>query len=1033
MIHKLIAMALRQRFAVLVAGVLAIAGGIWAFRTMPVDAYPDLSPPHVEVITQWPGHAAEEVERQITMPLEIAFNGAPGLTVERSISLYGLSDVRLVFGYNTDAYFDREQIFQRIGDAELPAGITPSIAPLFSPSGLIYRYVLESPDRTPQELKVIQDWVVFRRYKSIPGIADDSSLGGTTRQYQVILDPNALSTYHVAVADVVTALSNNNQNAGGGFYQLGGQFTYVRGLGRITDLPDIDNVVIANHNGVPIRVANVGKVTIGEAPRLGQFGYMDQDDAVEGVLFLRSGDAAQNVLESAEAMTEHLNRDILPRDVRIHPYYDRTDLVHLTTRTVEHNMVLGVLLVTIILVLFLRSFRTGLIVATTIALALAVAFLLLKGRQVPANLLSLGAVDFGILVDAGVIMVENIFRVLGERRAAETGPPRERELALDDALLGAAKDVGRPIFYSTAVIIAAYLPIYVLSGPAARLFSPMADTVVFALLGTLIFSLTLLPVLCSIFLRGGVTDREGAVFGAFKRWYMRTLERCLAHPVLTVAACVLSFGVTLLTLFSIGSEFMPKLDEGALWVRATMPYTISFDEAARIAPEVRKILRDFPEVTTVASELGRPDDGTDPIGFFNCEFYVGLKPYDAWTGAIQTKPALIAAIKHKLDGFPGIIFNYTQPAEDAVDEASTGLKSALAIKVFGPDLKQLETIAGNIKRSIERVPGINEITIVRELGQPNLNVEIDRKKVARYGLDIATINGMIEAAVGGVSATQVVQGERAFDLVVRMDERYRSNPDAIGRLLVTTPGGQRLPLSAFARLSIGQGASFVYREAGERYIGIQYSIEGRDLGSAVHDAQVAVARDVHVPTGYTLQWGGEYRDFLDAKAEMAIIIPLTLLLIFFIIFGLYGNLKYPLMIALSVLVTQVQGGLIALWLGDTNLSVSSGLGFLALFGVSVQTGIIFISHANKLRKSGMSLDEATREAAAVRLRPILITALVACVGLMPAAFSHAIGSDSQRPFAQVVVGGLLSRLALSIFLLPVLYRWASRSGDRLEV
>jgi len=1032
MIHQLIAMALRQRFVVLAASVVAIVGGIWAFHALPVDAYPDLSPPQVEVITQWPGHAAEEIERQITIPLEIAFNGAPGITVERSLSLYGLSDVRLVFGYETNAYFDREQIFQRIGDASLPDGVTPAMAPLFSPSGLIYRYVLESPDRTPQELKVIQDWVLFRRYKSIPGIADDSGLGGTTRQYQVILDANALSTYHVGVADVVSALSNNNQNAGGGFYQQGGQFTYVRGLGRITDLPDIGNVVVANHNGVPIHVANVGQVTLGDAQRLGQFGYMSKNEAVEGVLFLRSGDAAQPVLESVQAMTKHLNDDILPRDVRVHPYYDRTDLLHLTTRTVEHNMLLGVMLVTIILVLFLRSFRTGLIVATTIPLALAVAFLLLKCRHVPANLLSLGAVDFGILVDAGVIMVENIFRVLGERRAAAAGAAGAPD-AVGEALLGAAKDVGRPIFYSTAVIIAAYLPIYVLTGPAERLFSPMADTVVFALLGTLIFSLTLLPVLCSLVMRKGIQDREGPMFGAFKRWYLRTLERCLAHPWLTIAACVLSFAASLLTLSGIGSEFMPKLDEGALWVRATMPYTISFDEAEKIAPQVRKILQDFPQVTTVASELGRPDDGTNPTGFFNCEFYVGLLPYDEWSGPIQTKPELIEAIKHKLDGFAGIIFNYTQPAEDAVDEASTGLKSSLAIKVFGSDLKTLETLAGNVKKSIARVPGINEITIVRELGQPNLDVTIDRQKVARYGLDVATIDGMIEAAVGGVPATRVIQGERQFDLVVRMDKRYRDNPEAIGRLLVTTPSGQRLPLSTFATLSIGQGPSIVYRETGERYIGIQYSIEGRDLGSAVRDAQAAVARDVQIPTGYTLQWGGEYRDFLDAKAEMVIIIPLTLLFIFFIIFGLYGNLKYPLMVAISALITQVQGGLVALWLGHTNLSVSSGLGFLALFGVSVQTGIIFISHANKLRKAGMSLDEATRESAAVRLRPILITALVACVGLMPAAFSHAIGSDSQRPFAQVVVGGLLSRLALSIFLLPVLYRWASRSSDRLEV
>jgi heavy metal efflux system protein len=1027
MIHRLIAAALRQRFIVVVVALATLTAGAWAFRKAPVDAYPDLSPPNVEVITQWPGHAAEEVERLITIPLETAFNGAPRLQVERSVSLYGLSDVTMLFDYNSDPYFDREQIFQRVGDASLPSGVTPSMSPLFSPSGLIYRYVVDSPDRSPQELKVLQDWVFYRRYKSIPGVADDSGFGGTTRQYQVVLDPNELNTYHASVSDVIGALGNNNQNAGGGFYQLGGQFYYVRGLGRLTDLTDIRNTVIATHNGVPIHVGDVGQVRLGHAPRLGEFGYMHRDDAVEGVIFLRTGDPAQTVLKRVRKMTNYLNQHVLPRDVRIHPYYDRTDLIKLTTHTVERNLLLGVLLVTLILVLFLHSPRTGLIVASTIPLALATAFLLLKARHVPVNLLSLGAVDFGILVDAGVIMAENIFRELGERRGAEDAG------SIHDVLLGAAKDVGRPIFYSTAVIIAAYLPIYALTGPEKRLFSPMADTVVFAMLGTLIFTLTLLPVLCSIFLRNGVTDREGRIFGAFKRWYIATLNRALARPKLTLFLCLVAFAASSLTLFGIGSEFMPKLDEGALWVRATMPYTISFNQAKVVTPRIRKVLMSFPEVTTVADEDGRPDDGTDSTGFFNCEYYVGLKPYDEWKGRIRTKPELIDAIDKKLKAFPGIIFNYTQPAEDAVDEASTGLKSSLAVKVFGRDLNKLEKLAVQIKRVISRVPGIRDITVVRELGQPSLDVKIDRQKVSRYGLDVATINNLIESAVGGVPATSVIQGEREFDLVVRMNKRYRDNPAAIGRLLVTTPSGQRLPLSTFATLKVGQGASFIYRENNSRYIGVQYSVQGRDLGSAVEAAQRAVGAKVHVPIGYELVWGGEWKDFLHAKNEMLVIVPLTLIFIFFIIFGLYGNLKYPLLLALSVTLTMPEGGLLALWAFRTNLSVSSGLGFLALFGVSVQTGVIFISYANKLRRQGMSIDEATRQSAAVRLRPILMTALVACVGLMPAAFSHAIGSDSQRPFAQVVVGGLLSRIALSIFLLPVLYRWFSKPGDRLEV
>jgi heavy metal efflux system protein len=1027
MIHKLINLALRQKIVVFALTLATLVAGIWAFRELPVDAYPDLSPPKVEIITQWQGHAAEEVERLITIPLETELNGAPGLTVMRSLSMYGLSDVSLIFEDKSDSYFDREQIFQRMGDAHLPDGVTPSMAPLFSPSGLIYRYVLESPDRSPEELKVIQDWVLFRRYKSIPGIADDSGLGGATRQYQVVLDPNALNTYHLAVADVVTALANNNQNAGGGFYQQGGQFYYVRGLGRLTDLSDIGNVVVATHADVPIHVSSLGRVELGQAPRLGQFGYMDNDDAVEGVLLLRTGDAAQTVLDKVHAMTTFLNDRVLPRDVKIHPYYDRTDLITLTTHTVEHNLIFGVLLVTLILVLFLRSIRTGLIVAATIPLALAAAFLLLHARHVPVNLLSLGAVDFGILVDAGVIMVENIFRVLGERRI---GHDHE---AIGSVVLEAAKEVGRPIFYSTAVIIAAYLPIYVLTGPSARLFAPMADTVVYALLGTLVFSLTLLPVMCAVVMHKGVRDEEGPLLGRFKRWYLRVLDRCIVRPRATILVCAIALAVSSLTLFGIGSEFMPKLDEGALWVRATMPYTISFDESRKIAPEIRKILRSFPEVTIVADEHGRPDDGTDPTGFYNCEFYVGLKPSSEWPADVGSKAELVDAIQQRLAGFPGIIFNFTQPAEDAVDEASTGLKSSLAVKVFGPDLKRLEELAEKIKGSLARVHGIGELTIVRELGQPSLDVKIDREKVAHYGLDVATINSLIASAVGGVPATQVIQGERQFDLVVRMDERYRNNPDAIGRLLVTTPNGQRLPLATFATLTVGQGATLIHREGGARYIGVQYSITDRDLGSAVAEARKAVAHDVQIPQGYELQWGGEYSDFLAARTQMFVIIPITLLLIFFIIFALYGNLKYPALIAVSVFLTMPEGGLLALWAFRTNFSVSSGLGFLALFGISVQTGVIYISHANKLRRAGKSIDDATREAAGVRLRPILITALVACVGLLPAAFSHGIGSDSQRPFAQVIVFGLLSRVALSIFLLPVVYRWISRPGDRLEV
>jgi cobalt-zinc-cadmium resistance protein CzcA len=578
MIQKLIAAALRQRFLILAVALGVLVAGAWSYHQLPVDAYPDLSAPTVELNAQWPGHAAEEVERQITVPLETAVNGAPGLKALRSVSLYGLSSVSITFTDGTDRVAARNEIFQRLAEAELPDGVSPEMEPLFSPSGLIYRYVLESPDRSPQELKVLQDWVLYRRYKAVPGIADDSGFGGTTRQYQVVVDPNALNTYHVSVDDVVNALSSNNENAGGGFYQSGGQFYYVRGLGRLKQVEDIGNVVVATHSGVPIRVKNLGTVAIGHAPRLGKFGFNDNDDAVEGVIFLRTGEAAQTVLAEVQKLTRYLNDHVLPPDVRIRPFYDRSDLIQLTTHTVQHNLVIGMLLVTLILILFLRSLRTGLIVAVTIPLALATAFILLRWRHVPVNLLSLGAVDFGILVDAAVIMVENIFRELGERQEAGT------DAAFHEVIFSAAKDVGRPIFYSTAVIIAAYVPIYALTGPSQKLFSPMADTVVFALLGTLIFSLTLLPVLASFILRKGVKDEEGKLYARFKAWYARALDVCMAWPKATIVGCCALFLITGLTLLGIGSEFMPKLDEGSLWVRAVMPYTISLDESEKLPP-----------------------------------------------------------------------------------------------------------------------------------------------------------------------------------------------------------------------------------------------------------------------------------------------------------------------------------------------------------------------------------------------------------------------------------------------------------------
>src|SRR5271157_1491428 len=1028
MIARLVSFALRQPFMIVVASLALMIWGAWSFQKLPIDAYPDLAPPHVELITQWPGHAPEEIERLITIPIEIELNGIPRLDSLRSISRYGLSFIAMNFEYGTDPYFVREQAFERMGQAQLPAGLAPSLSPLYSPSGLIYRYVIQSSDRSPQELKTIEDWVLERHYRSIQGVADDSGLGGTTMQYQVLLDPHKLFAYGVTVPQISQQLASNNSNSGGGFYSQGGQFYYIRGLGLVRDTADIGNIVVTEKGGIPVYVKDLAKVEIGYAPRLGQFGYMHQDEAVEGVILMRVGEQAQVILKRVEAMTDDLNQRVLPPDVKVVPYYDRQGLIQETTRTVEHNLLRGMLLVLVILGIFLFSVRTALIVAVTIPFALMFSFICLDWRHIPANLLSIGAIDFGIIVDGSVVMVENIFRELAARYG--------QEFNLREVVRSAAHDVERPIFFAIAVIIAGYLPIYVLTGPSGRLFQPMADTMSFALLGSLVCALTLLPVLCAFFLRKHVHEPEVPIFEWVRRkLYGRALAWCLRNRLITVALVLMVFGAYLTLIPYIGAEFMPHLDEGALWVRATAPYTISFEEASKLSPQIRNILLSFPQVTTVANELGRPDDGTDPTGFFNNEFYVALKPYNdaAWQGSIRTKPELSQAIQKKLASFPSIICNYTQPAEDAVDEAETGLKSALAVKIFGPDLATLEDKAVQVKNIIGKVPGITGITVVRELGQPSLVITPDRAKLARYGLNVSDVNTLVETAMGGTAATQVIQGERQFDLVVRMQEQFRSDENAIRNLLIATPDGQQLPLSQFADVRVESGAAFVYREANSRYIGVQFSVEGRDLASAVGEARSKVDAAVKLPIGYKFDWGGEYKEYLASREQMKVILPLTVVLILMILFALYGNLKFPLIIFFSVLVTEPVGGLLALRLTHTNFSVSSMLGFVCLMGVAVQTSVILYSFINKLRLEGKDIMTATFEASLLRLRPIMMTALVACFGLLPAAMSTGIGSDSQKPFAIVIVAGLVSRLLLSIFLAPVLYALTAREGDTLQV
>ena len=1025
LINRIVAVALQQRMLMVLLSLGLAAAGVWSYNTLPMDAYPNLSPSMVDIVTQWPGHSAEEVERLITVPVELGLNAVPGLVTKRSISLYGLSDVTLTFADGTDPYFARQRVHNRLSDITLPNGVSPSMSPMSPPSGLVYRYVLQSTDRSPMDLKTLNDWVVAPQYRSIPGVADDSGFGGGTMQYQVLLNPMKIAALNMSVAQVEAALAANNSNAGGGFYTQGGQFFYVRGLGRLETVQDIGNVVLAVHDGTPVLVKNVGTVKIGIAPRLGEFGYMNQDDAVEGVVLALTGSKTENVLQRVQQKTTELNSEILPKDVKVHAFYDLTNLIQETKAVVMHNLLLGMVLVIGVLIFFLYDIRAGLIVAVTIPLALLFAFMCLDLKGASANLLSIGAVDFGILVDGAIFMVENIFRELAARQGTEFN--------IKEVIQSAASEVDRPLVYAVAVIVASFLPIYVLTGPSGTLFKPMADTMIFALVGSLLITLTLLPVLCALFMRRGVRERRNVVYDKFKTWYVRSLERLQQYAWRVTGATVLLLVLALVMMRGIGAEFMPHLDEGSLWVRATMPYTISFDEASKISPQIRQILRSFPDVTTVTSELGRPDDGTDSTGFFNDEFFVGLKPYSQWDGTYHSKQDLIAAIDKKLEVFPGIQFNYTQPAEDAVDEAETGLKSALAVKIYGPDLQVLQDKGKAIKAVMAKVRGITDLTLVHELGQPNLAIKIDRARIARYGLNVDDINKLIEAAVGGDVATQVAQGDKQFDLLVRLQSKYRDNPQQIGEIPVATPGGQQIPLKELADISVANGASFIYRENGSRYIGVQYSVTGRDLAGAVNDAITQVARDVKLPHGYRMEWGGEYKEYTASRAQMNIILPLTLLLIFGLLFVLYGNFKFPFITVVGVLLSAPFGAILAMWLTGTAFSVSSAIGFIVLFGVSVLTGVVYISCVNELRLGGMDMVKAVHEAAILRLRPITMTALVAALGLLPAAIASGVGTDSQRPFALVIVAGMLSRLLIGMFLMPALYALVARPTDRLQV
>jgi cobalt-zinc-cadmium resistance protein CzcA len=1036
MIRSLVDYALNNRFIVLSIAFLLFVWGIISFEKLPVEAYPDVANTWVQVITQWPGRAAEEVEQQVTVPIEIQMNGIPHLQHVRSASLAGLSVVNLIFDDDSDNDWDRQKVLERVSLVTLPDNVTAQIGPDFSPIGSIYWYTLKSdnPAYDVMELKSIQDWVISKYLKSVPDVVDDSSFGGITREYQVRIDPDKLVSYGLSLAQVEQQLSNSNANAGGSFIEQGAQQINVRAVGLLHNVSDIEKTVLKTQNGSALRIKDIAVVSQGPKIRLGQIGkaihradgvVVDDPDVVEGIVFMRKGADTATTLEGIHAMVQQLNDHILPRGVRIVPYLDRDDLVHYTTTTVMHNLAEGMTLVVIILFLFLGNARAAIIVALTIPFALLFASICLDLRHISANLLSLGALDFGMVVDGAVVMIENIVRHLN-RHESERGTPLEQ-------IRLAAHEVQRPVFYAIAIIITAYLPIFTLQRVEGKLFKPMAWTVVFALLGALIFSMLVAPALASLLFRLGVKEWDNPLMRYLTLRYRKAVTWAIRHRPVTVGFAALSFALAIFLGFSgvIGSEFLPHLDEGAIWVRGTLAPSTGPTESARVAERARQILCSFPEVPQVVDQIGRPDDGTDTTGFFNTEYFVDLLPKEKWRPVFgQNKEKLIAAMNHELEKIPGVIWNFSQPISDNLEEAVSGVKGALAVKIYGDDLKTLEEKGDQVVSVMRGVRGVEDLGLFRLLGQPNLDFAVDRDQASRYGINVSDVQDAIQTAVGGNVLTQVLIGEQRYDLVLRYLPEFRDTREAIEKIRLLSPSGERVSLAQLTKVSVSDGGSEIYREANSRYVAVKYSVRGRDLGSTVEEAIKKVNAAVKLPSGYTFDWAGEYESQKRAQRRLMLVLPITILVIFLILYTMFKSMKWALLIMMNVAMAPF-GGLLALLATGTNLSVSSGVGFLALFGVSVQTGVIMLEYINQLRAKGYTIEESAAEGAVLRLRPIMMTMLVATLGLLPAALSHGIGSDSQRPFAIVIVGGLIFGLMMGVFLLPTLYVWFARDGDKL--
>ena len=1018
MIARIVEISLVQRFLLCALGFALFFGGLYAFNLLDIVAYPDPSPPMVEVITQYPGWSAEEIERQITIPIEVMLNGMPGLTDIRSLSIFGLSDIKIYFDFGTDYFRDRQEVVNRLATVTLPPSAQPTLSPWWAIAE-IYRYELAGAGQNLTDLKTIQDWQVRREFKRVPGVIDVTAFGGTTKEYHVDIDPGKLISYGVSLSQVMQALNNSNANVGGNYLTIGAQNFNIRGLGLINSLQDIEHVMVAEKEGTPIFVRTLGTVSVGHRVRLGKVGIDDNDDVVEGVILLQRGYKALSVLDRVREKVDELNKWKLPDGVKVKTFYDRTALIHTTVETVTDILISGMVLVFIILFVFLGHFRAAMIVALTIPLSLLFTFTMMVLVGQSANLISLGSIDFGIIVDATLIMVESIFSHLAhDRRVALTVPQQ---------IVRAARQVGQPIFFSTAIIVVAFIPLFTMTGVPGKIFAPMSITYGFALLGALLMAFTLAPVLCSLLLNGPIREEDTAVVRVTRRIHQAALRWALSNRTIVIGISLVVLIFAGVALQFVGGEFMPALEEGNLWVRATMPVDISFDQAARLTGQVRQSFRNSPEVSTIVSQLGRPDDGTDPTSFFNAEFLANLKPAGEWRSGL-TKDRLIEEIEERLKSIPGVIFNFSQVIQDNVEEAMSGVKGENSIKLFGNDLKLMEAKAADIEKVMRDIQGVKDLGIFKLMGQPNLLIQVDREASARYGLQVSDVNAVVQAAIGGQAVTQVFEGERLFDLVVRFLPEYRQDPETIGNILVNTPDGARIPLKQVASITTQTGAFIIYRENNERYIPIKFSVRDRDLESTVKEAQGKLAKAVVLPERYRMEWAGQYDQLRDEQKRLAKIVPLSLVVILFLLYTTFGSIKNALLVLVTVPFALI-GGILALVLTGTHFSISAAVGVISTLGVAILGGVLLISRIEDYRFGGMSMREAIIKGADTQMRPILMATLAAAIGLLPAAVATGIGSQAQKPLARVVVGGMLTAAILILVVLPVLYEVVHRREE----